>query len=1197
MKTIGELFEQNIHRRIEKVIQYQTTDEHLLEQEVREYVATDAIKSSLERLLNDIDDGMGSASDRNVAIWVSGFYGSGKSSFTKYLGYALDSSFQLAGKSFRDLWKARIDDLPLQQRLETVAKRHDPVVILLDLSVDADAQNHTMPVSAIVYSKVLRWAGYSRDIKIAQLEMMAEADGRFEELERGARDRGREWSRIHDNPIVAVKVASQIAVDMYPTLFEDPKDFYELKIDERLSQREQMDRMLDLIRRKSGRNNLLFVIDEAGQYVSHSDALVQDLQGFAQNLQAAGKGRAWVIATAQQTLTDDVGAHNSPKLFKLKDRFQTTLELKADDIKEITHKRLLSKTPAAADELGKLFDAQGAKLNVRTRLEEVKGYTSSVQRGQFVQLYPFLPQHFDLMMNIIARLAKSTGGTGLRSAIKVVQETLTAGGGQKGIAARPVGELVTIVDFYDVLQDDLSNSPHVRHTVEAVKKVISRFGAAAPEVRVAKAVAVMQIMDDFPLTRHNLAALLVSRVDADDEQDMVNKAVDTLLDAPDLPLEEVDRRLRFLSDKVADWQRKWRAFDPTSHDQRQVLSDVITDGILPSAPKATIFGNKQVRAGISLTFAENTTIVEQPTDGMVVDLCLVPAGDYKAARTECLSESITPGRQKLIVALASEPEGLRDDLRDAYASARMTREMRAMTRDGDEDQFYRSMTDRERKAKARIADALTMAFEDGTVIYGGQDLPVKTTAKSLKSALETATAAVGKEVYARYDHAAVVVAGPAAEKIVKTRDTSTLSSQDDPLGLLGGSSAAGFNSGHPAVVDITNYINQNGTVNGKTILDDLSKPPFGWNKDVARYVLACMFTGGALSLRIGAQDVTSTTPAVIEAFKSNQAFATVGIDAPPQKLPPEIIKKAKDNLVRLTGTTITPIPKNLEEAAREKLLQSLETVRRLESDARLLGLGLVEFAREAGTEIDNISGAGQQAVVTAFGADPSPVTERLLAVDRLRMLLEGPFRDVLTRAGRIIKQFNDMPDTGPFGILRTDAVNSVDQLRQMLAARDLDARQTSIQQIVDDLETRISAAGQEQWEQLRSRTEASVKDIQSLPQWSDLTDDQRLQATGHLEGQIERFRDTPEFRSHSDGYVVDELLKASHDSRNAIDFVRDYVTKAAAGNRGVVAAQYTDLNMPSGALEVVAAKQILEQMREELESAPADRRVRFRTKG
>ena len=85
MKTIRELFDprREIDRRIEKVIQYGTTDENLLKQEIREYVATNSIEEHLMKLLDQIDEGMSGNEEHEVGIWVSGFYGSGKSSFTK----------------------------------------------------------------------------------------------------------------------------------------------------------------------------------------------------------------------------------------------------------------------------------------------------------------------------------------------------------------------------------------------------------------------------------------------------------------------------------------------------------------------------------------------------------------------------------------------------------------------------------------------------------------------------------------------------------------------------------------------------------------------------------------------------------------------------------------------------------------------------------------------------------------------------------------------------------------------------------------------------------------------------------------------------------------------------------------------------------------------------------------------------------
>ena len=402
MKHIKDLFDQDIHRRIEKVIQYQTTARDSLIQEVKEYVATQAIQLNLERLLDEMDDAMSSPSNNEVGVWVSGFYGSGKSSFTKYLGYALDSSFKVGDKPFRELLKNRLPSIQLQQRLETVAVRHDPVVIMVDLSVNSFAQAQSMPVSTVLFLHVLQWAGYSRELKLAYLEMLAEEAGRLEELKAESMDLGRNWDEVHNNAIIGNAIGAQVAVTMFPDLFKSEQSFQSIKITEAVPEDEQMDRMLSLIKERSGRDKVVFIVDEAGQYVASSDSLVRNLQGFAQNLKEVGKGRAWILATAQQTLTDDVGALNSPKLFKLKDRLAIPVELKADDIKVITHTRLLSKKTEAKSELEKLYAAHGARLNVLTRLEGARGYATEVGSKQFVDLYPFLPQHFDLMMNIVS---------------------------------------------------------------------------------------------------------------------------------------------------------------------------------------------------------------------------------------------------------------------------------------------------------------------------------------------------------------------------------------------------------------------------------------------------------------------------------------------------------------------------------------------------------------------------------------------------------------------------------------------------------------------------------------------------------------------------------------------------------------------------------------------------------------------------
>ena len=181
MNKIKDIFDQTkpIDRRIEKVITYEATDEEHLRREIQEYIATESIESHFERLLDLIDEGMSDGGDTQIGVWVSGFYGSGKSSFTKYLGFALDSTRTIEGKPFLDWLQNQFTQITTKQRLTTVAKKHKIAAIMLDLATEMLAGATMADISTVLYAKVMQWAGYSRDEKVAYLEFMLEKDNRF----------------------------------------------------------------------------------------------------------------------------------------------------------------------------------------------------------------------------------------------------------------------------------------------------------------------------------------------------------------------------------------------------------------------------------------------------------------------------------------------------------------------------------------------------------------------------------------------------------------------------------------------------------------------------------------------------------------------------------------------------------------------------------------------------------------------------------------------------------------------------------------------------------------------------------------------------------------------------------------------------------------------------------------------------------
>jgi Family of unknown function (DUF6079) len=376
--------------------------------------------------------------------------------------------------------------------LSAVAQRFPAAVLMLDLASEQVAGATMEEVSTVLYYKVLQWAGYSRNLKVAAFERRLKKDGRYQEfLDLFKGQTGEDWQDYQNDELVVDSLLPEIAYQLYPALFKTPTAFTTATSDFIYLLDDRVQEMLDIVHDASKKDYMLFVIDEVGQYVGGRQHLILNLQGLAQNLKRLGDGKVWLIGTAQQTLTEDDprAALNSPELYKLKDRFPIQIDLESRDIKEICYRRLLGKSPAGAAALGELFEQHGQALRHNTRLQGAKYYNADFTKETFVNLYPFLPAHFDILLHLLGALAKSTGGIGLRSAIKVLQDILIEDTEEHtSVADQSVGYLATTVTLYDALEKDIRRAFPSLH--QAVGKARIRFPDARMHQDVAKTVAV-----------------------------------------------------------------------------------------------------------------------------------------------------------------------------------------------------------------------------------------------------------------------------------------------------------------------------------------------------------------------------------------------------------------------------------------------------------------------------------------------------------------------------------------------------------------------------------------------------------------------------------------------------------------------------------------------------------------------------------
>src|SRR5262249_19688045 len=178
---------------------------------------TDNLSRHYERLLSNLADGFSSGAGHEVGVWVSGFYGSGKSSFTKYLGFAFDPGRRLKGEPFLKWLQNQFTSLPLRQQLSTVATKYRATVIMLDLAAVASVQAAGQGVSRLLYDEVMAWAGYSKDEKLALLELLLEKDGKLEAFKARFQEvaKGRSWDSLKNDLLLGVTFASRIVSEFY----------------------------------------------------------------------------------------------------------------------------------------------------------------------------------------------------------------------------------------------------------------------------------------------------------------------------------------------------------------------------------------------------------------------------------------------------------------------------------------------------------------------------------------------------------------------------------------------------------------------------------------------------------------------------------------------------------------------------------------------------------------------------------------------------------------------------------------------------------------------------------------------------------------------------------------------------------------------------------------------------------------------
>jgi hypothetical protein len=1099
---IKQLFDpaKNIYRTIEKVITYGAAQEARLRAEISEYVVTDSIDEQCQRLLSKMQLAMETGGANEIGVWVSGFYGSGKSSFTKYLGLALDQSIKLDGSPFLKHLQDRLKQPQTRALLAKVATQYPAGVVLLDLASEMLAGATMVDVSTVLYYKVLQWAGYSRNLKVAALERRLKKDKRFPEFTKKIQEQlGVSWSEAQNDPLVTDSVVPEIAHAMYPVLFKSPTAFSTETADIKRFENERVKEMIDIAREHTGKQYLIFIIDEVGQYVGSRQNLILNLDGLAKNLKAIGEGKVWVVGTAQQTLTEDApqAALNSPHLYKLKDRFPIQIDLESSDIKEICHERLLGKSPEGDKILGERFDKHGQALRYNTKLENARYYDSDFDRSTFIKLYPFLPAHFDILLHLLGQLAKSTGGIGLRSAIKVIQDILVEGTkGDGPVADRPVGWLATTVTIYDSLERDIRRThPSID---KGVGKVAIRFPGSPLHQEIGKTVAVLQILGNMPVTVQNVSSLMHSGDDNPSRRDHVEAAVKELIADAFVPFGEKDGNLCFLSEKLKDIDQERGQIALRSAEIRRIFNGALRDVFKPP-PATKLHNSLVVTTGLKSMVGSVVSALagERETVQTVVEL--VEPADYEQARIRLVDESRQKSSSSTIYLLGRNTPEISTQIGEIYRSEEIARRH---NHDPDQEvkEYCTAQGDRAAKLAGDVQKALKQSLKQGSFIFRVDTTAVENLDADVLEAGKSYLLGVAEQVFDRYGEAPVRADTALAEKFLRVGDLRAITSALDPLGLVQVSGGVPqIKSDHKALVSIRDYIDRNGTVEGKRLIEHFTSAPFGWSQDTLRYLLAALLVGGEIKLKVAGREVTVNGQLAIDALRTNNGFKPVGVALRIQRPSTAILARAADRLSDLIGETVIPLENEIGKATTRHFPQFQHRFGPLAEKLDALELPGGDSVRSLCQEIADVLLTDASDAPQRLGAEESSLYDGLKSAAQVEVALKQGLEPTVRQLRTYQREIEALPGSGIPGDLRQDVAEDLDLVGKRLAQDDFYKHAADLNTTLTRVEAHTWKAADRLAEAQSTRIKDAQRALQQLPEWGELTQEEQSQQFGQLE--------------------------------------------------------------------------------------------------
>ena len=813
---IRDMFADDINRKINGVIKVDQAADDVIEQELNEYVITKELKKHFITFFNYYSDALDEPT-ADTGVWISGFFGSGKSHFLKMLSYLLENK-EVKGIHSVERFRKKFEDDPATYMLIDRSTKVQTETILFNIDIEGSINKDKTAVLRVFAKTFYNHQGFfGENLKVAKLEQYIDQQGKTDEFRRVFEEKkGMPWVDSRKAFAFNGKYIIPTLVEVLDMSEEDAKAWFNDKSATEFSIAQLVEDIKDYLNTKPDNFRLLFMVDEVGQYVGTDTDMLLNLQSLVEKIGSECGGKVWVVCTGQEAI-DEIIKVRADEFSRIQARFKTRLSLSSSSVDEVIQKRILKKNNEAESKLEAVYEKNDSVLrnlfSFTDSILDIKGYSGS---REFAVNFPFVPYQFIIMQKVFAEIRKHGNSGkhlsgGERSMLSGFQEAT-----QK-IQDKDEYALVPFFRFYDTVHTFLDSS--IRRVIERCQKAADNGdGIEAQDVDVLKLLYLIRYIDDIPANLDNIVILMADdiRMDKITMRETVRECLNRLMSQNYIG--RTGEVYNFLTDEEQDIQREIKN---TPVDTASIV-DRIGQMIF-----GDIFTTKKYRYGkydFSFDQMVDGITVGNITGGMRLRFLTVATDNTEKSELRLMTDS--KGKEAIVV-LSDTPyyESLESAMKiRKYVKQRNVNQLPKSVQD-----IIRDQQEEATKYEQTAMEDLVKAIESAQFYVDGEHIELK--GGNAKGKIEQALEYLVSHVYSDLS------------LIEKNVDTDA-----DVIAILTGAEniMPGMEPNRGAAAKIEEYLEMQAMKNLPTSMADIqsrySAIPYGWKEiDIAAVVARLIY--------------------------------------------------------------------------------------------------------------------------------------------------------------------------------------------------------------------------------------------------------------------------------------------------------------------------------------------------------------------